>query len=161
MNAKHIDIRIAQCLVLAGASSCVRRKFGALLFDPVRNVTLADGYNGGPRGGSELCGAHGCLRDQGDVKSGERIEVGCHHAEMNVLCNAAANGTATRGSWLIVTGEPCTMCAKLVHHAGVARVICVQGGYAGGSAGVEYLLAHGVEVEYREGPADPRRAGGT
>jgi deoxycytidylate deaminase len=103
----------------------------------------------------------GASGTRGDVKSGERIEVGCHHAEMNVLCNAAANGTATRGSWLIVTGEPCTMCAKLVHHAGVARVICVQGGYAGGSAGVEYLLAHGVEVEYREGPADPRRAGGS
>ena len=25
------------------------------------------------------------------------MEVGCHHAEMNVICNAAANGVPTRG----------------------------------------------------------------
>ena len=32
------------------ASNCPRRKFGALLVDPERNVVLMDGYNGGPRG---------------------------------------------------------------------------------------------------------------
>jgi dCMP deaminase len=37
----------------------VRRKFGACCSTPTRNVVLMDGYNGGPRGGGELCGGDG------------------------------------------------------------------------------------------------------
>lgn len=155
MKAKHIAIRIEQCLALAKASNCTRRKFGALLVDPERNVILMDGYNGGPRGGGALCGGEVCQRDAEGVRSGTRMEVGCHHAEMNVVCNAAANGVSTRGAWLIVTGEPCVLCAKLLHHSGIARVLVVRGGYAGEN-GVVYLREHGVEVQYVEGPQDPR-----
>ena len=110
-----------------------------------------DGYNGGPRGGGELCGGEVCLRDTENVVSGTRVEVGCHHAEMNVICNAAANGVPTKNAWLIVTGEPCMMCAKLIHHAGVTRVIVVDGGF-GGVNGVDYLISHGVVVQMTEGP---------
>ncbi len=155
MKDKHIAIRIEQCLVLAKASNCPRRKFGALLVDPTRNVVLMDGYNGGPRGGGVLCGGDVCLRDSMNVKSGTRMEIGCHHAEMNVICNAAANGVPTRDAWLIVTGEPCILCAKLIHHAGIERVLVVEGGYAGEN-GVEYLRDHGVQVDTVAGPRDPR-----
>ena len=155
MKDKHVGIRIEQCLALAKASNCPRRKFGALLLDPTRTVVLMDGYNGGPRGGGELCGGDVCLRDSLGVQSGTRMEIGCHHAEMNVICNAAASGVATRRAWIIVTGEPCILCAKLIHHAGIARVIVVAGGYAGEN-GVGYLQAHGIEVETTEGPRDPR-----
>lgn len=155
MKEKHIRIRVEQCLTLAQASNCPRRKFGALLLDPGRNVVLMDGYNGGPRGGGELCGGDECLRDTMKVPSGTRIEIGCHHAEMNVVCNAAASGVACKGAWLIVTGEPCMMCAKMMHHAGIVRVIVVGGGYAGEN-GVGYLRQHGVEVVEVEGPRDPR-----
>ncbi|MCA9547014.1 MAG: hypothetical protein KC613_21580, partial [Myxococcales bacterium] len=116
LKSKHIRIRIEQCLALAKASNCPRRRFGALLLDPDRNVILMDGYNGGPRGGGRLCGGNVCLRDHLHIQSGTRMEVGCHHAEMNVICNAAANGVSTRGAWLLVTGEPCVLCAKLIHH---------------------------------------------
>ena len=155
MKEKHIRIRIEQCLLLAEASNCPRRKFGALLLDPSRNVVLMDGYNGGPRGGGALCGGEECLRDTQCVQSGTRMEVGCHHAEMNVICNAAANGVSTRGAWLLVTGEPCTMCSKLIHHAAIERVIVVSGGYAGAN-GCGYLENHGVEVVRVSGPTDPR-----
>jgi dCMP deaminase len=157
MREKHIRIRIEQCLALANASNCPRRKFGALLLDPERNVVLMDGYNGGPRGGGELCGGDVCLRDTHNVQSGTRMEIGCHHAEMNVICNCAASGVATKGAWLVVTGEPCMMCAKLIHHAGLTRVIVVGGGYAGEN-GLGYLQAHGVEVQTVDGPKDPRLA---
>jgi deoxycytidylate deaminase len=222
LKDKHLDIRIRQCLVLAEASGCPRRRFGAVLVDPTRNVVLADGYNGGPRGqAGPMCRGTWCERDglrPGDVTvrtftvpvqdvpraaprphprvgvgvggdvlwaaddtaenrvaadrvrdrlladhppipSGTRMELGCHHAESNVVANAAANGVSTRGSWLIVTGEPCPMCARLMHHAGVECVVVVRGGYAGGSAGVEYLARVGVRVVYRDGPRDPRGAG--
>jgi len=155
MKDKHLRIRIEQCLALAKASNCPRRKFGALLLDPDRNVILMDGYNGGPRGGGHLCGGDECLRDTQGVKSGTRMEIGCHHAEMNVVCNCAASGVATKDAWLIVTGEPCMMCSKLIHHAGIARVYVVSGGYAGAN-GIDYLRAHDVEVVYTEGPKDPR-----
>lgn len=155
MKSKHLSIRIEQCLALSKASNCPRRKFGALLLDPQRNVVLMDGYNGGPRGGGELCGGDECLRDTQKVPSGTQIEIGCHHAEMNVICNAAASGVPTKDAWIIVTGEPCMMCAKLIHHSGIERVIVVDGGY-GGANGVSYLKCHGVAVQSVDGPKDPR-----
>ena len=155
MKEKHIRIRIEQCLALSKASNCPRRKFGALLLDPERNVTLMDGYNGGPRGGGELCGGDTCLRDEMEIRSGQRMEIGCHHAEMNVICNCAASGVPTKDGWILVTGEPCMMCAKMIHHAGIARVLVVDGGYAGAN-GVDYLLRHGVLVVPVDGPKDPR-----
>lgn len=157
MKSKHLSIRIEQCLALARASNCPRRTFGALLLDPERNVILMDGYNGGPRGGGRLCGGDVCLRDSQNVVSGTRMEIGCHHAEMNVVCNCAAAGVPTKGAWLIVTGEPCMMCSKLLHHAGIRRVYVVDGGYAGEN-GLGYLEEHGVEVVRVEGPRDPRLA---
>lgn len=211
MKDKHLKIRIEQCLLLAKASNCPRRKFGALLVDPERNVVLMDGYNGGPRGADgPMCGGHFCERDglkaeelkvrgyadtwgvehvpsgtclpqsqkgwvhgsreeaeaavglllakYPGVKSGTHMEVGCHHSESNVICNAAAAGVRTKGGLLIVTGEPCMMCAKLIHHAGIAEVILVKGGYAGGREGVEYLTRNGVECTEVTGPQDPRAA---
>ena len=212
MKDKHLDIRIRQCLVLSEASSCPRRKFGAVLIDPQRNVVLADGYNGGPRGQpGDLCRGSWCERDgltsdklsvqvtpithgvcdaqvlveqdqvlwsgtgphaavdaaqererllesYPKIPSGTRMERGCHHAESNVIANAAANGVTTRGAWLIVTGEPCAMCARLIHHAGIEAVVVVDGGYAGGRDGIEYLTTNNVKVVFRDGPKDPRLA---
>ena len=83
------------------------------------------------------------------------MEVGCHHAEMNAICNAAANGIRVSGATLIVTGEPCGMCAKAIHHAGVREVVVVRGGYAGEN-GIDYLNENGVVVTYVDGPTDPR-----
>jgi dCMP deaminase len=141
--------------VLAKVSNCPRRKFGALLLDPERNVILMDGYNGAARGGGELCGGDECLRDTQEVASGTRIEIGCHHAEMNVVCNCAAAGVASKGGWLFVTGEPCLLCAKLLHHAGIAHVIVIAEGYAGEN-GLPYLKEHGIRVTQVNGPRDPR-----
>lgn len=155
LKQKHLDIRIAQCLLLAEASNCPRRKFGAMIIDTERNVVLVDSYNGGPRGGGRLCGGETCLRDTLQVQSGTRMEVGCHHAEMNAICNAAANGIRVSGATLIVTGEPCGMCAKAIHHAGIREVVVVRGGYAGEN-GIDYLTENGVVVTYVDGPADPR-----
>lgn len=146
MNTKHLSVRIQQLQILSTLSNCTRRKIGAMLIDPTRNVVLADGYNGGPRGGGLLCGGALCDRERQGIPSGTRLEVGCHHAEANVICNAAATGTKTNGAWILVTAEPCLMCAKLIHHAGVSKVILVSGGYTT-TEGVRYLKQHGVEIE--------------
>jgi dCMP deaminase len=199
MKDKHIKIRIEQCLLLSKASNCPRRKFGALLLDPKRNVVLMDGYNGAPRDGGVLCGGFFCNRDglkreqftvsyysdyyyynakfptnmppfssstynteeeawaavdeivkkHQPVKSGTRLEIGCHHAEMNVICNAAANGVSTDGGWLFVNGSCCLMCAKLIHHAGIKKVIVIAGQYST-EEGMLYLNKYNIDTEYRD-----------
>lgn len=149
MKQKHLEIRIRQCFELAKASNCPRRKFGAMILDPVRNVVLMDGYNGAPRGGDELCGGETCARSDLKILTGSHAEIGCHHAEMNAICNCAASGVATKGAWLIVTGEPCLMCAKLIHHAGIVRVISVGGAYPD-ARGAQYLVVNGVAFEEYE-----------
>ena len=90
------------------------------------------------------------------AKSGTHMEKGCHHAESNAIANACRRGASTEGAWLIVTGEPCELCAKLIHHCGITRVVVVRGGYVGGDAGVIYLQKYGVKVDYVDGPQDPR-----
>lgn len=90
------------------------------------------------------------------IPSGTQLQIGCHHAEFNAIANAAANGVSIKGAHLIVTGEPCLMCAKLLHHAGIVKVICIKGGYAGGTDGIEYLNRNKVHVVYVDGPQDPR-----
>lgn len=227
---KHIRVRIQQLLALAEASPCPRRKFGAMIYDPVTKALIADGYNGSPRGGGHLCGGGYCVRDglprhtavyavkdprpgaygqpeydafcytmeidgryvapsdsahpfvpgyefdptprrifntkeealeyekatrPDGVKSGTKMEEGCHHAEMNAICNAARHGASTEGKWMLVTGEPCKMCAKLIHHAGIVQVVCVNNGYSGAN-GVKYLEDHGVAVVKVDGPKDSR-----
>jgi dCMP deaminase len=156
MKDKHIRTRVVLCTALAENSNCPRRKFGAVIFDPVRNVDLMSGYNGAPRGGADLCGGDVCERDEKKIASGTEVQIGCHHAEMNAICNAAAHGVKTDGAWMLVTGEPCLMCAKLAHHAGIRKVLVVRNGYLGAN-GVDYLRRHGVEVAEVDGPKDPRR----
>jgi dCMP deaminase len=139
-------IRSKQCELLASCSNCPRGKFGALVYNSATNVLLVDGYNGGPRGGGKLCGGDTCVRNDMGIPSGQRMEVGCHHAEMNAICNAARHGISIEGSTMIVTGEPCLMCAKMIHHAGIAKVIYKKGGYTT-SEGIDYLTNNSVSVD--------------
>lgn len=89
------------------------------------------------------------------VKSGTRYEVGCHHAEQNVVANAARMGRSLAGAWVFCSGMPCVGCARLLHHAGVAKVVTIKGGYAGEN-GAGYLRENRVEVVEVEPPFDLR-----
>ena len=138
MKQKHIDIRIKQCVLLSQASNCPRLKVGALLLDPVRNVILMDGYNGGPRNGSSLCGKESCKRNDLNIPSGTETDIGCVHAERNTIYNAAASGIKTAGGWMFITAEPCLGCAKAIHHSGIIKVIIIGGVYSC-NEGINYL----------------------
>jgi dCMP deaminase len=116
-----------------------------MLIDPETNSIVSDGYNGPPRGGSNLCGKDGCLRDTQAIPSGTSLEIGCHHAELNCILNAARVGNKTSGKVMIVTAEPCLMCAKAIHHAGISEIYIVKGGYSGSLRdGLGYLKDNGV-----------------
>ena len=148
LKSKYVQTRIEQCRILSQQSSCPRRKIAAIIVDPETNSVISDGYNGPPRGGGHLCGGDTCDRDSFRVKSGTQLEIGCHHAELNAILNAARVGSSTSGKCMIVTAEPCIMCAKAIHHAGIALVILVKGGYAGAAKdGVSYLRDNGVKIQ--------------
>lgn len=147
MNRKHLKSRILQCDLISSNSPCPRRKVGALIVDPESNVVVSEGYNGTPRGSREsLCGGDVCLRECNSVLSGTSNDIGCHHAEMNAILNAARVGQSTMGKWLIANCDPCLMCAKAIHHSGIKAVYCpseVNGTFA---QGLSYLERNGVST---------------
>ena len=138
---KHFNVRLEGARLLAKMSSCPRGQVGAVIFNPHNYVIIADGYNGPPRKGGNLCGGYVCSRT---CPSGTEIQIGCHHAEMNAICNAAREGARTLGMAMAITCEPCLLCAKLIHHAGIELVIYDAKEYS--ADGVEYLKSRGVEL---------------
>jgi len=142
---KHVLAKIRVCLEISKLSNCPRGNVGAVLIDPDTYSILADGYNGGPRGGGRLCGGKVCTRSEQGIESGTEIQVGCHHAEMNVLSNAGRAGVTTLGTTMICTHRPCLMCAKLMHHSGIHEVIVIGGSYST-NEGVDYLESNSITV---------------
>ena len=138
---KHYALRLQGARLLATMSTCPRGQVGAVIFNPDNYVIIADGYNGPPRKGGDLCGGDTCERK---CPSGTQIQIGCHHAEMNAICNAARQGASTLGMAIAITCEPCLLCAKLIHHSGIELVIYDAKNYS--PEGLEYLDTAGVAI---------------
>jgi len=117
MHPGEIAVFAAKARRAASMSQCPRSAVGAVLVDPHLGRVIATGHNHG-------CPPGVCLRD--GLPSGERVEVGCIHAEMDVLMQCSRSLLDSEGKWLVVTKEPCAMCAKLLKISGVARVIVVE-----------------------------------
>jgi dCMP deaminase len=84
------------------------------------------------------------LRDRHEIKSGTQNDIGCHHAEINAILNAARTGTSTLGKWLFTSCDPCLMCAKSIHHAGIVKVFTPLKSHK--KEGLIYLKEHNVEI---------------
>ena len=106
---------------VATRSTCLRRNVGAVIVRERRILTT--GYNGPPRGITH-CDVVGCLRQEMGIPSGERLDI-CRalHAEQNAIIQAAFHGTRIRGGTLYCTTCPCSICAKMLINAGIARVV--------------------------------------
>lgn len=128
--------------VVAGRSTCLRRKVGAIVVKDRR--ILATGYNGAPVG-LKHCMEVGCLRELKGVPPGERHEL-CRglHAEQNALIQAAVYGTAIQGAVYYVTHQPCVLCAKVLINAGIKKVV-FKGEYPDHMA-LELFKEAGVEL---------------
>ncbi len=107
--------------VVAGRSTCLRRKVGAVLVKEKRLLTT--GYNGAPAG-LDHCLETGCLREEMNVPSGQRHEL-CRglHAEQNAIVQGALHGVSIAGAVLYCTHHPCSLCAKMLVNARIQRVI--------------------------------------
>ena len=107
--------------VVAGRSTCLRRKVGALVVKDKH--ILASGYNGAPSG-LPHCEEVGCLRDQLHIPSGERHEL-CRglHAEQNAIVQSAVHGISIAGATIYSTTQPCVLCSKMLINAQIKRIV--------------------------------------
>ncbi len=128
--------------LVAGRSTCLRRKVGAVLVKDKR--VLSTGYNGAPAG-LKHCLEIGCLREKLGIKSGQRHEL-CRalHAEQNVLIQAAYHGIAVVDSVLYCTNLPCSICTKMLINAGIRRIYYEEG-YPDDMS-LEMLKESGIEL---------------
>ena len=146
MKQKHIKIRQKQCDLIALASTCTRRKVGCLIVNPVSNNIISEGYNGPPRDSDfSLCGGSTCLRTSRQIESGTQNDIGCHHAEINAILNACRNGVSTLNTWLFSSCDPCLMCSKAIHHAGITNVYSPLETEVH-TEGLQYLKQHNIKL---------------
>ena len=122
--------------VWAELSHCKRKKVGALIVKD-RKI-ISDGYNGTPTGFENQC--------EDDENQTKWYVL---HAEANAILKIAASTQSCDGATLYVTMSPCRECSKLIHQAGILRVVYKQG-YSD-TSGIDFLKSAGVEIEQLEG----------
>lgn len=114
-------------------SYCKRKQVGALIVKD--RMIISDGFNGTPSGFDNCC------EDENGVTKWEVL-----HAEANAILKVAASTQSCKNATLYITLSPCTQCSKLIHQAGIKRVV-----YANAykdSSGLDFLDKAGVEIKH-------------
>lgn len=112
-------------------SHCKRKQVGAIIVKD--RMIISDGYNGTPTGFENPC-----EDDEGYTKWYVL------HAEANAILKVAASTQSCEGATLYITLSPCRECSKLIHQAGIVRVV-YQSAYKDNS-GLRFLERAGVEL---------------
>ena len=116
-------------------SHCKRKQVGALIVKD--RMIISDGYNGTPTGFENHC------EDEEGYTKWYVL-----HAEANAILKVAASTQSCKGATLYITLSPCKECSKLIHQAGIIRVV-YQRGYRDNS-GLRFLEKAGIEIEHIE-----------
>ncbi len=133
-QVKYDIAYLRMALEWSNLSYCNRRKVGALIVKD--RMIISDGYNGTPSGFENIC-----EDDDGFTKWYVL------HAEANAILKVANSTQSCTGATLYLTMSPCSNCSKLIHQAGIARVV-----YAleyKDLSGIEFLNKAGVDTELR------------
>lgn len=115
----------------AQLSHCERRKVGALIVKD--RMIISDGYNGTPSGFENFC------EDEEGYTKWYVL-----HAEANAILKVAGSTHSCTGGTLYLTMSPCQQCSKLIHQAGIKRLVYLER-YKDDS-GLQFLEKAGVEV---------------
>lgn len=116
-------------------SHCHRKKVGAIIVKD--RMIISDGFNGTPTGFENHC-----EDDEGYTKWYVL------HAEANAILKVASSTQSCQGATLYLTMSPCKECSKLIHQAGIIRVVYLEG-YKDDS-GLKFLAKAGIELEHIE-----------
>lgn len=114
-------------------SYCKRRQVGAIIVK--ERMIISDGYNGTPTGFENFC-----EDDEGYTKWYVL------HAEANAILKVASSTQSCRGATLYITLSPCKECSKLIHQAGIVRVVYAEA-YKD-TSGLEFLEKAGVTLTH-------------
>jgi dCMP deaminase len=119
----------------AQLSHCLRKQVGALIVKD--RMIIADGFNGTPTGFPNVC-------------ENEEGETNWYvlHAEANAITKLARSNNSAVGATLYITMSPCRECSKLIHQAGISRVV-YRDEYKD-PQGLEFLKQAGVELVHLE-----------
>ena len=130
ISKENYYLDIAQ--TVAERSTCMRRKFGAIIVKD--DSIVSTGYNGAPRGRQNCSDIGYCMRDKLNIPRGERYEL-CRsvHAEANAIIAAARERMLGATIYMacldaktneLVSGtSSCMMCKRMVINAGISQVI--------------------------------------
>ena len=135
MNSKqrrYDKAYLKMALEWAKLSHCKRKQVGALIVKD--RMIISDGYNGTPSGFENKC-----EDETGDTKWYVL------HAEANAILKVASSTHNCKGSTLYITLSPCRDCSKLIHQAGITRLVYIHP-YSDGM-GLEFLEKAGVIIE--------------
>ncbi|MAP81789.1 MAG: CMP deaminase [Aequorivita sp.] len=113
-------------------SYCKRRQVGALIVKD--KMIISDGYNGTPTGFENIC------EDEEGYTKWYVL-----HAEANAILKVASSTHACQGATLYITMSPCKDCSKLIHQAGIKRMVYLNE-YKDNS-GITFLKKAGVSVQ--------------
>lgn len=116
-------------------SYCKRRQVGALIVKD--RMIISDGYNGTPSGFENFC-----EDDEGYTKWYVL------HAEANAILKVASSTQSCKGATLYITMSPCKECSKLIHQAGIVKVV-YNTAYKDDS-GLKFLEKAGIELKLIE-----------
>jgi len=114
-------------------SYCKRKKVGAIIVKD--RMIISDGYNGTPTGFENYC-----EDDEGYTKWYVL------HAEANAISKVASSTQSCKGGTLYITLSPCKECSKLIHQAGIVRVVYKEA-YKDDS-GIKFLEKAGIDVKH-------------
>ncbi len=117
----------------AKLSYCKRKQVGALIVKD--KMIISDGYNGTPTGFENVC-----EDEEGDT------QWYVLHAEANAILKVASSTQSCNGATLYITLSPCKQCSKLVHQAGIKRLVYSE--EYKDNAGVKFLEKAGVSVSF-------------
>jgi len=112
-------------------SHCERKKVGSLIVKD--RMIISDGYNGTPSGFENAC------EDEEYYTKWYVL-----HAEANAILKVAASTQSCKGATLYITLSPCIECSKLIHQAGIKRVVFSKA-YKDAS-GLDFLKKAGVKL---------------
>ncbi|AWM13410.1 dCMP deaminase family protein [Flavobacterium sp. NRK F10] len=116
-------------------SYCKRKQVGAIIVKD--RMIISDGYNGTPSG------FENCCEDEVGLTKWYVL-----HAEANAILKVARSTQSCEGATLYITLSPCKDCSKLIHQAGIKRVVYHQ--EYKDCSGIDFLKKAGVEVELIE-----------
>jgi dCMP deaminase len=116
-------------------SHCQRKQVGAIIVKD--RMIISDGFNGTPSGFNNAC------EDKEGFTKWYVL-----HAEANAILKVAASTQSSKNATLYITLSPCKECSKLIHQAGIIRVV-YQHRYKD-DAGLDFLEKAGVNLQHIE-----------